>query len=234
MGLESTTDIDGLDNTWPASGDVASQGDDHIRLVKTVLKIIFPGSGGNGFSTPIFATEADLNYCQGLTSNAQTQLNTLTASVASIGSVPIGGIIMYNGAFASIPITYALCDGTGGTPDLTDKFIYGTNTELELGDTGGSADAIVVSHTHTFVGTPMGTHEHSLQFNTTAHSTGENSPNAVGTEATKTTVRTMDSDHKALAVSAGTPAGTNSSTGSSGTGANIPPYLKLAFIRRMS
>jgi hypothetical protein len=37
--------------------------------------------------------------------------------------VPIGGIIGWTGEVSTIPDNYALCDGTGGTPDLTSLFL---------------------------------------------------------------------------------------------------------------
>lgn len=42
MALESATFIDDLVATNPVGGDAKSQGDDHIRLVKSVLKASFP------------------------------------------------------------------------------------------------------------------------------------------------------------------------------------------------
>tara|TARA_R110000824_G_scaffold159936_2_gene334540 strand:- start:273 stop:857 length:585 start_codon:yes stop_codon:yes gene_type:complete len=42
MALESATYIDGLVITNPAGSDSISQGDDHIRLIKKVLKNTFP------------------------------------------------------------------------------------------------------------------------------------------------------------------------------------------------
>lgn len=44
MGLESATFINDLTTTNPASGDNLSQGDDHLRLVKDVLKSTFPSA----------------------------------------------------------------------------------------------------------------------------------------------------------------------------------------------
>lgn len=44
MGLETGTFIDDLVDTNPPSNDLASQGDDHIRLLKTVLKNTFPNA----------------------------------------------------------------------------------------------------------------------------------------------------------------------------------------------
>lgn len=44
MGLESSTYISGLTNTWPTSNDPKSQGDDHLRLLKGVLQATFPNA----------------------------------------------------------------------------------------------------------------------------------------------------------------------------------------------
>ena len=35
--------------------------------------------------------------------------------------MPSRGIIMWSGTAADIPTGWALCDGTGGTPDLTEN-----------------------------------------------------------------------------------------------------------------
>jgi len=61
MGLETGTTISQLDATWPLGGDQKSQGDNHVRLIKSVLKTQFPGAGGLGLNVPIIATESDLN-----------------------------------------------------------------------------------------------------------------------------------------------------------------------------
>jgi hypothetical protein len=61
MGIESATSIATLDASWPLVGDKRSEGDDHLRLIKNVLKLMFPGAGGVGFATPITAKEVDLN-----------------------------------------------------------------------------------------------------------------------------------------------------------------------------
>lgn len=44
MGLEASTYIDGLTVTWPLAGDNKSVGDDHLRLIKSVLKATFPNA----------------------------------------------------------------------------------------------------------------------------------------------------------------------------------------------
>jgi hypothetical protein len=43
MALEAASFLDGLVTTNPVSSDTVAQGDDHLRLLKTVLKATFPG-----------------------------------------------------------------------------------------------------------------------------------------------------------------------------------------------
>ena len=58
-------------------------------------------------------------------------------SGTSGGVVPIGGIIMWSGAVVDIDPHWALCDGGGTTPDLTDRFIVGAGGTYAVGATGG-------------------------------------------------------------------------------------------------
>ena len=90
-------------------------------------------------------------------SNAQ-QIQELAVSDGLIGNgtFPLGGIIMWSGAISAIPTGWSLCNGSNGTPDLRNKFVLGAWSDgasvaypnvPPLG-TGGTADAVVVSHTH--------------------------------------------------------------------------------------
>ena len=77
MALEDLTGtkyIDSLNSSNPAAGDNVSEGDDHIRGIKNVLKTTFPSIDG-----AVTATDTELNYVDGVTSNVQTQLNAITA-----------------------------------------------------------------------------------------------------------------------------------------------------------
>ena len=67
----------------------------------------------------------------------------------SAPAIPSGGIILWSGSTGSVPSGWYLCDGTNGTPDLRNSFIVGAGNTYAVGATGGTADAIVVSHTHT-------------------------------------------------------------------------------------
>lgn len=45
---------------------------------------------------------------------------------------PIGTIIPYAGDLSKIPYGWHVCDGTNGTPDLSDRFLEGTTTAPKI------------------------------------------------------------------------------------------------------
>jgi len=155
--------------------------------------------------------------------NARTNLDV----AASTYAVPAGGIILWYGSTASIPAGWYLCNGqitpsSLTTPDLRDRFIVGAGSTYAVAASGGSANAILVSHTHTFTGTALGTHQHTVSAENNNFPGSDMAGGSYGNYATATT----------SAVSAGTPAGTNSTEGSSGTNANLPPYYALCYIMK--
>ena len=90
-------------------------------------------------------------------------------------------------------------------------------------ETGGSADAITVSHTHTFTGTAMSPHAHNILLRDGA---GGNPQHPNHSDGVAWANYTTDS------ASAGTPAGTNSTEGVSGTNANYQPYITVYMWKR--
>ncbi len=60
-----------LNTTLPTSSDFVSEGDDHLRLLKTVVKTTFPNVAG-----AVNASQTELNYSVGVTSGIQIQINT--------------------------------------------------------------------------------------------------------------------------------------------------------------
>lgn len=128
MALESATFINQLVASNPTLADPKAQGDDHLRLIKNVLKSSFPNL--TGAVTP-----------------TQAQLNVLTD--ATIFLKP-GMIMLWAGTIPNIPTGWQLCNGvgtvTGGiaVPDLRDKFVLGAGGASPEGTTGGN-----LTHTHT-------------------------------------------------------------------------------------
>jgi microcystin-dependent protein len=170
-----------------------------------------------------------------------TQIAT-TAFVLSNGA-PTGGLIMwgtgtapsgwllcagtavsrttYAALFAVIGTTFGVGDGstTFNVPDYTNRMPYGTT----LAATGGSADAVVVSHTHTATSVVTDpTHFHTSAANGAYNGGGAGA--AMG-------ISGNSPGYNTTAASTGiTVATTNTSSGVSGTNANLPPYLGINFI----
>jgi microcystin-dependent protein len=79
--------------------------------------------------------------------------------------VPPGGIIMWSGAINDIPVGWALCDGSNGTPDLRDRFIVGAGGSYDVGNTGGASSVTldisqIPSHSHSGSASSAGSHTH--------------------------------------------------------------------------
>ena len=80
---------------------------------------------------------------------------------SNIASVPSGGIIIWSGASNAIPSGWYLCNGSNGTPNLQDKFVIGAGNSYAVDASGGSKDAVIVSHSHT-----INNHTHTVGGNT--------------------------------------------------------------------
>jgi microcystin-dependent protein len=139
---------------------------------------------GNGTSVPNFVAPS-------------TTKNTLTSNGTTwISESPFtaGMIMLWSGSIASIPSGWALCDGSGGTPDLRDRFVVGAGSSYAVGATGGATTATLstanipahthsisgsgttsgqsVDHTHTFSGNTGGqsqTHSHTVSISDPGH-----------------------------------------------------------------
>lgn len=61
MGLEAATWITDLDGTNPPSGDKKSQGDDHLRMIKLVLRACFPTASKAWYNPTAASKTADFN-----------------------------------------------------------------------------------------------------------------------------------------------------------------------------
>ena len=151
-----------------------------------------------------------------------TQIAT-TAFVLANG-VPSGMIALWSGSVASVPSGWYLCNGSNGTPDLRDRFVVGAGSTYAVAATGGSANAIVVSHNHTAtsVVTDPG-HEHS---------TVTGSPPIEGVSLSPGSSVRTGSANTGTQTTGITVATTNASAGSSGTNANLPPYYALCYIMK--
>jgi hypothetical protein len=117
---------------------------------------------------------------------------------------------MWSGTVATIPTGWALCDGTGGTPDLRDKFIVGAKQD----DSGVAKTNVTGSGSLTQSG---GAATHTPAGTVAAH-TGKTVtvPGGIGSSET-VFANSGDKSH--------------SFTGSSAD--YLPPYYALAFIQKL-
>jgi microcystin-dependent protein len=141
--------------------------------------------------------------------------------------LPTGVIVMWSGAITSIPVGWSLCDGTSGTPNLVDRFILGTATEIEIGDTGGSNSVTLTtqqipSHTHTATTNTTGAHTHTVEALADGNRIIDSSAGGFVSTA-KVTATTSSSGNHSHTV-------TVDNTGGGEAHENRPAFYKLAFI----
>jgi len=144
---------------------------------------------------------------------------------------PSGGIIMWSGSIASIPSGWYLCDGNNGTPNLKDRMVIGAGNLYAVNATGGSKDAIVVSHTHTGSAAAVGDHQHEV-FGFWHWVDESIEIMATRLKSTDQSASGRDDDQTSGLAGGHSHSLTINSTGSSGTNANLPPYYALAFIMK--
>lgn len=132
MGLESVTYISDLNANNPTPTDLKSQGDDHLRNIKSALLATFPGVTG-----AVTATHTELNYVDGVTSAIQTQLDAITTlangkiyvgngSNVATEVTPSGDVTMTNAGVTAIGATKV-------TKAMLNSDVFATNTEATTG-----------------------------------------------------------------------------------------------------
>jgi len=241
----NNTDIDGVNiaESCPPSGI-----NNAIREVMAHLKDFQTGTSGDPFtnsstvtSSGTLAVTGNLTLDGSAGTSGQVMVSAGSGNTPTWGNAFVAGMIMmWSGTIATIPSGWYLCDGTNSTPDLRNKFIIGanaddagaakTNVTGSATQSGGSKDAIVVSHTHTGSTDSAGAHTHVIGSDSTSGGVdlgGWSGPYMVATGSkccswTSTTQSAGAHTHNI----------TMDSTGSSGTNANLPPYYALAFIMK--
>jgi hypothetical protein len=170
----------------------------------------------------------------------------ITAIPTTSPAVPSGCILIWSGSVGSIPSGFVLCDGLNSTPDLRNSFILGAGNTYTVGQTGGSTDAVVVSHNHTATVTDP-THNHTATVTDPTHvhaqvgqvtgafayaGGGGNPGVGVPYSASANTAAASTGITVANTASATGITVANTATGVSGSGANMPPYYALCFVMK--
>ena len=159
--------------------------------------------------------------------NNTTQLSTtafVTAAIAAAKEAlyPVGSIYV-NAGVTTNPATL-LGFGTW-TAFGAGKVMVGLNGSDSLFDTleetGGSKDAVVVSHTHTATVTDPG-HVHSVTYGSAS-----NTSSVYPSRLSNGSLSDVNTNSATTGISV-----SNSTTGSSGTNANLQPYITVAMWKR--
>lgn len=189
MGLEAATYITDFVISNPTGLDEVNKGDDHLRLIKSVLQNTLPNANAAILPTPTefnllvgltadaaelnildgaIVTTTELNFLSGVTSNVQAQLDAINTFVN--GLFPIGHILHTRNA--ANPSTYGY-PGTWAQMGQGRTLIgEGTGAGLTTRVAGaqlGVEDAVVPLHNHSI--TDPG-HFHATNIPQTASSSG--------------------------------------------------------------
>ena len=216
---------------------------DALREIMKQIKEWQSGASGVDFVTNGEATfNSNVNLNSTLTVGNGEGLNGQFLKSLGAGQPPVwedtfvkGMIMMWSGIADDIPTGWQLCNGTNGTPDLRDRFVIGAGGNYEVNATGGSKDAVLVSHNHTVSGSTntTGDHVHSIRLS------GYN-----GKEPRAASQITSGNDGYQQAGTGGNYlstagnhahsfSGTTTTKGSSATNANLPPYMALCYIMKL-
>jgi microcystin-dependent protein len=225
------------DNNQDISGITLGTGmppsyvNDSIREMMSQIKDWQSGSSGDDYTiTGNLGVNGTLTINGSSGTSGQVLVSQGDGVIPKWGDAFITGMIMlWSGATNAVPAGWSLCDGTGSTPDLRDRFVVGAGNSYDVNATGGSKDAIAVSHTHTGSTNATGNHSHTIPHHLVQ---------AVGGTGD------IDRDNeyqqwKALSGQKTNTTGNHSHTvsinsaGSSGANANLPPYYALAYIMKV-
>lgn len=110
MSVEAALYPSQLNTAWPLSSDMVSEGDDHVRLLKTVDKTTWGNVAG-----AVLASHTELNYIVGVTSPLQGQIN----GKGSITGQTWTGAHVFSGSVA-VP---TLAQGTSTTGAASTAFV---------------------------------------------------------------------------------------------------------------
>jgi hypothetical protein len=150
MGIEADTGyINSLDKTWPLATDDRNTADNHLRLIKSVLKNTFPNLDGVVNCTP-----DELNLLEGVVADDVMLVPGGTAMLFYQAYAPDGWTQVTTGLNATYGNMLRVVTGTGGTyggthsPILMDKVPSHTHIITASVDSQGG-------HTHDYVVEPL-------------------------------------------------------------------------------
>ena len=158
------------------------------------------------------------------------------ALIDAFDAIPTGLISIWSGPTGAVPSGWRICDGGDGTPDLRNRFVMGAGLTY-AGATGGSADAVAISHNHTGSTNSTGNHYHLQGEPSTGGGSFHGMQNHGGGDlkdrAGLVAGLLNHQSYKTNTTGAHAHTFTTSTNGVAGTGRNLPPYYALAYIMKL-
>ena len=159
MGLETASYISQLVDTNPTASDPVSQGDDHLRLIKSVLQTQFSGLSG---TTAVTASGAEMNLVDGCTATtAELNYNDITTLGTSENSKTVtqsaGGAIILGSTSGDQTVDIASHDLVDGGLKLAGTLVTASATEVNLLDGKTAIGDAVLSADQSWSGSQRGT-----------------------------------------------------------------------------
>lgn len=167
MALETATFISDLVSTNPNASDNISQGDDHIRLLKSTIKATFPNLNGAVTASPaelnildgvtastaeinildgLTASTAELNFVDGVTSNIQTQINAIGTNPAFSGNLTLTSTD--SGASSGPILTLMRDSASPAANDVLGQLRFSADDSEGNATIFGAIDTLMVSPTN--------------------------------------------------------------------------------------
>lgn len=157
-------------------------GDTYFSNGKVQVNPSYSPGVDNDLATKKYVDDQDSNANQSLNNRITTEVNTLNSRIDGVNTnitnnyatksevnakitpaevdskinaaLPRGIISMWSGTELDVPTGWHLCDGSNGTPPLSDKFIMAAGSEFNPGEVGGA-------HTVTLTANQSGLRGHS-------------------------------------------------------------------------
>ena len=139
MALETGTYISDLVITNPTADDLKSQGDDHLRLLKSTIKATLPFLVG-----VVSASDVELSYVKGVTGAIQTQIDTKFAKAGGTitGALTLSPVAAAAQTFLNKPAGTYNSALTGQTAGLARWLLELGTATSETGSNAGSDFAL--------------------------------------------------------------------------------------------
>ena len=127
---------------WTTLGTMSTQNSNAVNI-----------TGGSVKTTGDLNVTGALKLDNSVGSTGQVLVSSGSSATPTWGNAFVRGMIMlWSGSTGTVPSGWALCNGGFGTPDLTNRFVIGAGNSYAVNAKGGSANAVVVSHTHSLSG----------------------------------------------------------------------------------